>query len=317
MNPRPTPWVFIFCTYFYDMDIQEIIGYFQQLQQNICTQLEILDGKSHFVSDKWQRPEGGGGDSRVILDGSVFEKGGVNFSHVHGAMPDVLKSESRNGGYFHATGVSIVIHTQNPFVPIIHMNVRYFEMRNEPEGTITDCWFGGGIDLSPAYPNEEDARFFHGYLKDVCDHHDVNYYPEFKKWCDNYFTLVHRKQMRGIGGIFFDHLRPKDDADKQRLFSFVKDVGNSFAPVYSEIVNRNKQKSFTEVHKEWQMIRRGYYAEFNLVYDRGTHFGLKTNGRIESILMSLPPIAGWKYNHQPAQGSEEQESLRFFQPTEW
>jgi coproporphyrinogen III oxidase len=299
------------------MTIQDISIWFQTLQQSICEGLERLDGQSVFQSDRWQREEGGGGDSRVIKSGDVIEKGGVNFSHVHGKMPEVLKSESRNAGFFHATGVSIVLHSRNPYVPVIHMNVRYFEMRDTEDGPVTDCWFGGGIDLSPAYPNEADARFFHGYLKEVCNRHDAAYHPKFKSWCDEYFTIVHRKQMRGIGGIFFDHLRPADDAHKEQLFAFVQAVGEAFVPIYSEMAQRNRRREFTDAQKHWQYIRRGYYAEFNLVYDRGTHFGLRTNGRIESILMSLPPMASWEYNLQPEAGSEEANALPFFQPADW
>lgn len=299
------------------MSLDEITGYFRVLQDNICTGLELLDGAAVFQSDEWQRPEGGGGDSRVIVNGNVFEKGGVNFSHVHGAMPEVLRTESRNAGYFHATGVSIVIHPVNPFVPIIHMNVRYFEMRDTPEGPAVDAWFGGGIDLSPAYPNERDARFFHSTLRSVCERHHPEFYAKFKPWCDEYFTIRHRQQMRGIGGIFFDHLRPENDGHKQQIFAFVREVGETFVPIYSEMVNRNRDRAYQAKHKEWQYIRRGYYAEFNLVYDRGTHFGLRTNGRIESILMSLPPLAAWKYNFQPEPESEELGSLAFFQPQDW
>jgi coproporphyrinogen III oxidase len=299
------------------MSLQEIVNYFRSLQNNICSSLEILDGVAAFHSDQWQRPEGGGGDSRVIINGNVFEKGGVNFSHVHGEMPEVLRSESRNADYFHATGVSIVIHPQNPFVPIIHMNVRYFEMRDSTDGHVADAWFGGGIDLSPAYPNEQDSKFFHSTLKEVCDRYHPEYYSKFKPWCDDYFTIRHRHQMRGIGGIFFDHLRPENDEHKEQLFAFVRNVGETFVPVYSEIVQRNRYRVFAQPNKDWQYIRRGYYAEFNLVYDRGTHFGLRTNGRIESILMSLPPMAGWKYNFQPEPDSEEYKSLKFFQPRNW
>jgi coproporphyrinogen III oxidase len=299
------------------MTIQDISSWFQTLQQEICLGLEHLDGQAHFNSDLWQREEGGGGDSRVIRNGDVIEKGGVNFSHVHGPMPEVLKSETRKAGFFHATGVSIVLHSRNPYVPIIHMNVRYFEMQNEPNGPVIDAWFGGGIDLSPAYPNEVDARYFHSTMKSVCDAHDPEYYARFKPWCDEYFTIQHRNQMRGIGGIFFDHLRPQDPEHTARLFAFVQEVGKAFVPVYAEIVNRNRKKSFAEAQKKWQFIRRGYYTEFNLVYDRGTHFGLRTNGRIESILMSLPPMAGWEYNFQPEEGSEEAAALPFFQPRDW
>lgn len=297
--------------------LTDIKNYLIELQQNICNELEAIDGKSVFHADKWIRAEGGGGDSRVITDGTIFEKGGVNFSHVHGELPEVLKNESRNASYFHATGVSIVIHPQNPFVPIIHMNVRYFCMSDQENGEIIDQWFGGGIDVSPAYPNEDDTRFLHTYLKQTCDDFHPNYYPDFKKWCDEYFTIKHRNEMRGVGGIFFDHLRPKTEAEKTTLFSFLKAVGNSFIPIYRELVNRNANKNYSAKHKEWQYIRRGRYTEFNLVYDRGTHFGLKTNGRIESILMSLPPHAEWKYNFIPEPDSEEAATLDFFQPKNW
>ena len=297
--------------------LNEIIEYNKKLQQEICISLESIDGKEKFLDDLWHRPEGGGGLSKVIQNGAVFEKGGVNFSHVHGKMPDVLKSESRNAAYFHATGVSIVIHPQNPYVPIIHMNVRYFCMTEYENGPLVDEWFGGGIDLSPAYPNKEDCIHLHTLLKNACDQFDSTYYTSFKKWCDDYFTIKHRNEMRGVSGIFYDHLRPSNESHKAALFSFMQEIGNSFIPIYSEIVQRNKHKTYNETNKEWQFIRRGRYAEFNLVYDRGTHFGLKTNGRIESILMSLPPHASWQYNYTPEIGSEEHNTLAFFQPTNW
>lgn len=300
-----------------EISLHVIKTYLIELQNTICTNLEKSDGSAVFQSDIWQRAEGGGGDSRVIQNGHVFEKGGVNFSHVHGKLPDVLKSESRHADYFHATGVSVVIHPQNPFVPIIHMNVRYFRMTDKEGGEVTDEWFGGGIDLSPAYPNVEDTLHLHTLLKNVCDAFDASYYPEYKKWCDDYFTIKHRQEMRGVGGIFFDHLRPENPGEKRKLFTFLQAVGNSFLPIYSEIVELNKLRSFSEKNKEWQYIRRGRYAEFNLVYDRGTHFGLRTNGRIESILMSLPPHAGWKYNFVPDIDSEEYKTLHFFQPRNW
>jgi len=298
-------------------NLDNIIIYLKELQNNICSSLEKLDGKAVFIDDEWQREEGGGGLSKVIQNGNVFEKGGVNFSHVHGKMPDILKSETRNADYFHATGVSIVIHPQNPFVPIIHMNVRYFCMSESADSEIMDEWFGGGIDLSPAYPNQQDTMHLHSTLKNACDQFDANYYPKFKKWCDEYFTIKHRNEMRGVGGIFYDHLRPKNELEKSELFSFMQAIGNSFIPIYSKIVERNIDKAFTDTHKQWQFIRRGRYTEFNLVYDRGTHFGLRTNGRIESILMSLPPHAEWKYNFQPEKDSEEELALSFFQPKEW
>ncbi|MCB0502896.1 MAG: oxygen-dependent coproporphyrinogen oxidase [Bacteroidetes bacterium] len=298
-------------------ELENIKAYFIQLQNNICKALEEVDGKAKFVSDEWVRAEGGGGDTRVIQNGAVFEKGGVNFSHVHGKLPAVIKSETRNANFFHATGVSIVIHPINPFVPIIHMNVRYFQMSDTENGPVSDAWFGGGIDLTPAYVNATDAVFFHQQMKNACDPFDKEYHPKFKQWCDEYFYIQHRKEMRGIGGIFFDHLRADENKSAAELFRFVQSVGNSFASTYSEIVNRNKSREYTSEHKQWQLIRRGRYAEFNLVYDRGTSFGLKTNGRIESILMSLPPEANWVYGHHPEKGSEEERSLACFQPRDW
>jgi coproporphyrinogen III oxidase len=299
------------------VSLYEIKSYLTNLQDNICDALEILDTKSKFISDKWIREDGGGGDTRVIADGLIFEKGGVNFSHVHGTLPSFLKSETKEANFFHATGVSIVIHTQNPYVPIVHMNVRYFCMLDKEDGNIVDEWFGGGIDVSPAYPNETDVRFLHKYLKNECDKFDTTFYPEFKAWCDDYFTIQHRKQMRGVGGIFYDHLRPKDVQHKSFLFEFMKTIGDSFIPIYSTLVNNNKLKPFTDKNKEWQYIRRALYTEFNLVYDRGTHFGLKTNGRIESILMSLPPRAEWKYDYKVTPNSDEENTLKYFQPQNW
>jgi coproporphyrinogen III oxidase len=302
-------------------EITDIIEYLKRLQAEICTALEELDGGAEFQTDAWQRPEGGGGITKVIGNGHVFEKGGVNFSHVHGTMPDFIKKETDAGAsgaaYFHATGVSIVIHPLNPFVPIIHMNVRYFQMLDKEGGTIMDQWFGGGIDLSPAYPNEEDTRYFHGMLKAACDVYDAASYKLFKKECDEYFMIRHRHEMRGVGGIFYDHLRPSDPVEMQQLFDFMQSIGNCFIPAYSKIVQKNRSRAYSPLNKEWQYIRRGRYAEFNLVYDRGTHFGLRTNGRIESILMSLPPHAEWKYDYRPSEGSAEEKTLAFFQPAEW
>lgn len=297
--------------------LNDIKAYFRKLQGDICQALEEADGSAAFHSDLWQRPEGGGGDTRLIREGAVYEKGGVNFSHVHGRLPEVLKSETRSAEWFHATGVSIVIHPRNPFVPVIHMNVRYFEMSAEQDGEPADRWFGGGIDLTPAYVFEEDARFFHQSMKNACDRHDAGYHAAFKQWCDEYFYIKHRGEMRGIGGIFFDHLRPDTEDRADALFAFVREVGNSFAPVYTEITRRRKDLPWNASHKHWQKIRRGRYAEFNLVYDRGTSFGLKTNGRVESILMSLPPEASWVYDHRPEPGSEEARSLACFQPRDW
>ncbi|WP_338762733.1 oxygen-dependent coproporphyrinogen oxidase [Bernardetia sp. ABR2-2B] len=286
----------------------QISTWFQGLQSRICEALEESDGKSKFQIDTWERKGGGGGTSRVIENGNLIEKGGVNFSAVFGESParmlQLMKLEPAD---FFATGVSIVLHPKNPLVPIIHMNVRYFEMSNGI------YWFGGGIDLTPHYIFDEDAKFFHQSLKTACDKHHKSYYPEFKKKADDYFYIPHREETRGIGGIFFDHLKEvnteTDGITKQDRWDFVREVGEAFAPIYTQIANKNKILPFTKEQTEWQRIRRGRYVEFNLVYDRGTKFGLETNGRTESILMSLPPEANWQYAHEPQKGSEEERTL--------
>lgn len=284
-----------------------ILSWFKNLQAEICHELEAADGKGKFISDPWERSGGGGGVSKVLTGGSIIEKGGVNFSAVWGKTPEpVLRSLQMSSDVqseFLATGVSIVIHPHNPMVPIIHMNTRYFEMSN---GT---WWFGGGIDLTPHYVDESDARFFHKHLKDVCDKHSPGYYPEFKKWADDYFFIKHRNETRGIGGIFFDYLKDENGFTKESRFDFVKDVGSAFAPVYTKLMKKNHSLPFSENEKQWQYLRRGRYVEFNLVWDRGTKFGLDTDGRTESILMSLPPRAQWEYNYQPALHSPEQKTL--------
>lgn len=264
---------------------------FKKLQDSICNELTNIDSKQ-FKEDLWERPGGGGGRTRVLL-GNTIEKGGVNFSAVAGNTPqkilDALKLEKSE---FYATGVSIVLHPKNPNVPIIHMNVRYFEMSN---GT---WWFGGGIDLTPHFVIKEDAQFFHQQLKNTCDRFNPKLYPKYKKWADDYFFIPHRKETRGIGGIFFDRLNQQNtELSKDQLFEFVLAIGNTFTPTYTSLLNKNKDKSITEKQKDWQLLRRGRYAEFNLVYDKGTRFGLETDGRIESILMSMPPLAKWEYNH--------------------
>ncbi len=293
--------------------LQEIVSFFEGLQDNICNGLEAVDGKAKFQEDRWERPGGGGGRSRVILNGNVFEKGGVNFSHVHGDMPEKIAAKLGLpvGVQFHATGVSIVIHPGSPKVPIIHMNVRYFETS---DGT---HWFGGGIDLTPIYVLEEDATYFHQALKDVCDRFDPGYYPEYKAWCDRYFYLRHRRESRGIGGIFFDHLKAQTNEQKTDHFEFVKAVGNAFVPTYEEIVARHRNERYNTKEEDFQLLRRSRYVEFNLVYDRGTKFGLDTDGRTESILMSMPPLAGWVYNYQPEPNSKEAETLALLQPRDW
>lgn len=280
---------------------------FQDLQESICTQLEAEDGKASFGKDSWERPGGGGGLSRAIVDGAAIEKGGVNFSAVHGEAPPQLQQQLKiDKGEFFATGVSIVLHPQNPFAPTIHMNVRYFEMKDGP------YWFGGGIDLTPSYIDEEEAKYFHSTLKEVCDAHDETFYPRFKDWADDYFYIPHRGETRGVGGVFFDHLNADNGITREQIFNFVMDLGKSFAPIYTNILSIKKSLPFTEENRNWQLIRRGRYVEFNLVHDRGTKFGLETNGRIESILMSMPAEARWEYNHQVESGSPEEESLKYF-----
>ena len=296
---------------------EDIVSYFKELQDKICQGLEQADGKAKFSEDRWERSGGGGGRSCIIQNGTVIEKGGVNFSEVFGIAPDFLSKELSSGispsqpASFHATGVSIVIHPQNPWVPIIHMNVRYLEILNQ-------YWFGGGIDLTPIYVNEKDAVYFHQALKNTCDKFHSSFYPEFKKWADDYFFIKHRNETRGIGGIFFDHLSsaplsPSGGRDRglsqDMIFEFVQAIGNLFLPTYVYLLQKNKNIPFGEKEKNWQLLRRGRYAEFNLVYDRGTKFGLETGGRSESILMSLPPEVKWIYNFIPEKNSPEEKTL--------
>lgn len=292
------------------MTKDHISTWFQGLQDRICQALEDADGGARFTQDLWERPGGGGGRSRIITNGAVIEKGGVGFSAVHGEATEGTRRQlgltDRSAGpppTFFATGVSIVLHPHNPMVPIIHMNVRYFEMSTGHN------WFGGGIDLTPHYVVDEDARWFHSQLKTVCDQHNPDYYARFKPWADDYFYIPHRKETRGIGGIFFDNLRPESDQHKEELFAFVQEVGNAFAPIYTHFMQQNRDLPFGEREKSWQLLRRGRYVEFNLVWDRGTKFGLETDGRTESILMSMPPQANWTYNFQPESGSEEERTL--------
>lgn len=278
---------------------ERIASWFQGLQDDICQQLEAVDGEGRFQEDFWERPGGGGGRSRVII-GKHIEKGGVNFSAVHGEVSEKMrKSLQLDGNQFFATGVSIVLHPANPMVPIIHMNVRYFEMNEQV------WWFGGGIDLTPHYIDLEDARFFHQSLKSVCDNHHADYYAKFKPWADDYFYIRHRRETRGVGGIFFDRLSAQDDFTKEQRFAFVQDVGKAFCPTYLPLLQKNKDKPFSQREKDWQMLRRGRYVEFNLVWDAGTKFGLETDGRTESILMSLPPMAQWIYDYHPVANSPE------------
>ncbi|MDR6733657.1 oxygen-dependent coproporphyrinogen oxidase [Sphingobacterium sp. 2149] len=278
---------------------------YKEIQDEICQALEELDGSARFEEELWEREGGGGGRTRIIQNGRILEKGGVNFSAVYGKLPETLKTSfGVDEDDFFATGVSIVIHPNNPLVPIIHMNIRYFELNDQIR------WFGGGIDLTPHYVDETDARYFHQQLKAVCDKHDNTFYGKFKKWADDYFYIRHRQETRGVGGVFYDKLNTENTGlSMDEIFAFSCDLGRTFAPTYTTLVEKNQHKTFTEQQKNWQLIRRGRYVEFNLVWDSGTKFGLETNGRIESILMSLPAQANWAYDYRPEAGSEEAKTL--------
>ncbi|WP_445386262.1 oxygen-dependent coproporphyrinogen oxidase [Robiginitalea sp. IMCC44478] len=292
--------------------------YIQQLQDQICSALEAADGKARFKEDLWQREAGGGGRTRVIEDGAVFEKGGVNISAVHGPLPESMQAYFKVGKVdFYACGLSLVLHPRSPMAPTVHANWRYFEMY-DAEGKVVDQWFGGGQDLTPYYLFEEDALHFHQVCKQACDKHHPEFYPEYKKKCDEYFWNHHRAEARGVGGLFFDYCRATDSFSMDNWYDFVTEVGDSFLNAYLPIVNRRKELPYTEQQLDWQQIRRGRYVEFNLVHDKGTLFGLKTGGRIESILMSLPPQVQWKYNHTPEAGSPEAELVDVLKnPREW
>ena len=298
---------------------EDWIQYIYDLQNLICSVLEQADGKAAFVEDVWKRNEGGGGRTRVIANGNVFEKGGVNTSVVYGDVTDTMRNQLKvSGSKWFACGLSLVIHPVNPFVPTVHCNYRMFELYDD-NGNVIDCWFGGGTDLTPYYLFDEDAVYFHQTYKNVCDKFDITFYPEFKKECDNYFVNWHRNaECRGIGGIFYDHQRPDEKHDVNFWMNFSKNCGEAFIEAYIPIVEKRKNIEYTTDHKYWQEIRRGRYVEFNLVHDRGTLFGLKTNGRIESILMSLPPTVRFDYNDQPKVGSEEERLIKILlQPKDW
>ncbi len=286
----------------------QAVAYFRDLQERICAGLEKQDGPGRFREDSWQRPGGGGGRSRVLADGGVFEKAGVNFSEVAGQMsPEFAAHVPGDGLEFTATGISLVLHPRNPFVPTVHANFRYLTKGDK-------SWFGGGADLTPYYPFREDVIHFHRTWKDACTRHAPPVdYPRFKKWCDEYFFLPHRQEARGVGGIFFDYL----EGDFDTLFAFIRDCGDSVLKAYLPIAERRKDVPFTEDERHFQAFRRGRYVEFNLLYDRGTMFGLKTGGRIESILMSLPPIVRWLYDHHPKPSSPEAEIYEYLKPRDW
>lgn len=297
-------------------DINRVKQYLLQLQQTICQRLAEEDGAADFIVDQWQRAEGGGGISRVISNGNVFEKGGVNFSHVMGENMPASATAHRPelaGRSFQAMGVSLVLHPHNPHVPTSHANVRFFIAEKEGEEPV--WWFGGGYDLTPYYLYEDDAVFWHQVAKDACDPFGDNVYADYKKWCDDYFYLKHRGEARGLGGLFFDDV---NQWDFEKSFAFMQAVGDSFVPAYQPIVQKRKATPFTEAQRDYQLYRRGRYVEFNLVYDRGTLFGLQSGGRTESILMSLPPLVKWDYQWAPDANSEESRLLDVLQnPRDW
>lgn len=316
---------------------ERVSAFLKTLQDEICQKLAEVDGQSTFQEDSWVREEGGGGRSRVIKNGGIFEQGGVNFSEVWGKdlPPSILVQRPEATGHgFYATGTSMVLHPRNPYIPTVHLNYRYFEA-----GPV--WWFGGGIDLTPYYPFAEDAKHFHQTLKAACDRHHSEYYPTFKLWCDEYFFLKHRQEPRGVGGIFFDYQdgrgklyqgpNPQGPAavhsdtigiPAQRtwedLFEFVQDAGRAFLPAYVPIIERRRGMAWGDRERHFQLYRRGRYVEFNLIYDRGTIFGLQTNGRTESILMSLPPMVRWEYSYAPEPGTPEAQLYEvFLKPQDW
>ena len=294
------------------VDVEQLkarmVEFIHGLQDDICGALEQIDGKARFREDPWQRPGGGGGRSRVLEDGAVLEKGGVSTSVVFGELEEAFaKKLQGEGRTFWAGGISLVLHPRNPHVPTVHANYRFIHQGGK-------AWFGGGADLTPYYLFEEDAVHFHRVHKEACDRHDPAYYPRFKETCDKYFYLRHREESRGVGGIFFENL----GGDLEREFALVRDAGRAFLPAYVPIVERRKDMPFTEAQRFWQEVRRGRYVEFNLVWDRGTTFGLETKGRTESILMSLPPQVRWRYDHHPAPGSDEARLVEVLRnPRDW
>lgn len=305
----------------------EFIDFIHQLQDDICEALELQDGQARFREDRWVRSGGGGGKTRVIADGAVFEKGGVNTSVVHGVLPELIRDRfGVEQGYFLAAGLSLVIHPKSPLVPTVHANYRYFELYDREGGEIRDRWFGGGADLTPYYLVESDARHFHQVHKTACDSIHPELYPGFKAACDAYFHNAHRGEARGIGGIFYDYLRPDKASDHgsvpvlsdTQLFDLARNCGRAFIDGYVPVVEKNKVHEWNETQRYWQEIRRGRYVEFNLIHDRGTLFGLKTDGRVESILMSLPPRVRWDYDFQVDSGSPEATLLEVLrEPKTW
>ena len=297
-------------------DKQAVKAYLLALQDSICQQLEAEDGGARFVEESWTREEGGGGRSRVLTDGAVIEKGGVNFSHVFGEQMPASATAHRPelaGRSFEAMGVSLVIHPHNPFVPTSHANVRFFIAEKDGEEPV--WWFGGGYDLTPYYGNHDDCVHWHQTAKKACDGYASDLYPRLKKWCDDYFYLKHRNEPRGVGGLFFDDF---NELGFEKSFEFMRSVGDSYVEAYRPIMAKRKTQEYSEAQRQFQLYRRGRYVEFNLVFDRGTLFGLQTGGRTESILMSLPPLVRWEYNWNPEPGSAEAELYDvYLQPQEW
>ncbi|MFB1034506.1 MAG: oxygen-dependent coproporphyrinogen oxidase [Sinobacterium sp.] len=298
------------------LNLDDVEQYLKQLQDDICQQIEAEDGEGKFVEDSWERPGGGGGRTRVLNGGAAIEKGGVNFSMIHGDKLPPSATAHRpelTGGSFKAMGLSLVLHPKNPYAPTAHANVRLFVA--EKEGIEPVWWFGGGYDLTPYYPFEEDCLHWHQTANDACAPFGDEVYPRFKKWCDEYFYLKHRDETRGVGGLFFDDL---NEWDFDTSFKYLQSVGNSFITGYRPILNKRKNMPYTERERDFQLYRRGRYVEFNLVFDRGTLFGLQSGGRTESILMSLPPLARWEYDWQPEEGSPEADLYaNYLSPRDW
>ncbi|GAA6205515.1 oxygen-dependent coproporphyrinogen oxidase [Thalassotalea sp. SU-HH00458] len=297
------------------VNFNQVIEFLKQLQDNICQALELADGSGKFVEDNWTRAEGGGGRTRVLINGTVIEQGGVNFSEVSGdKLPPSATAHRPElaGRTWRACGVSLVIHPKNPFIPTSHANVRFFIAEKQGEKPV--WWFGGGFDLTPFYPFMEDVKHWHQTAKELCQPFGDNVYPEHKKWCDEYFYLKHRNETRGVGGLFFDDL---NQWDFETCLNYIKAVGQGFVDAYVPIINKRKDTEYNDQHREFQLYRRGRYVEFNLVFDRGTLFGLQSGGRTESILMSMPPLARWEYNFQAEQGSEEAKLTDYLVAQDW
>jgi coproporphyrinogen III oxidase len=295
--------------------IEQVKAFLLKLQDNICQTLELSDGKARFIEDSWEREQGGGGRTRVMTNGAVIEQGGVNFSHVYGEQMPASATAARPelaGRRFQAMGVSLVIHPHNPYIPTSHANVRFFIAEKDGEDPI--WWFGGGFDLTPFFPFKEDVVHWHTVANQLCAPFGENMYPKYKKWCDDYFYLKHRNETRGVGGLFFDDL---NDPDFETAFAFMQAVGNGFIDAYVPIVEKRKLTEYGTMERDFQLYRRGRYVEFNLVYDRGTLFGLQTGGRTESILMSMPPLVRWEYNYVPDEHSAQGKLSSYLSPQDW